>query len=262
MVCKSRKGLEMSNVFVVTHPYFKKRHDYITKHIHDKLGQPFETVGVVGKDVDRRKTALNPRLSPGQLGCALAHLSAYRKMVENELPWALVLEDDVILPNNINAIVSDLATRIESDEIIQLNNWTGSTMYFSKTGAIDTPNGKLLLPLDAKSLGSTPAYMIGLEAARNILAINYPVQVTADNFEYFYAHGAFRTCRVLYPFPVKMKAFETLIWNSAHLKGNDVKRLAIDTFKTVFKPLRYLRRVGVQYMKRKQVVLCDHPSSM
>ena len=30
----------------------------------------------------------------GELGCALAHLNAYKKIVENSWDWALVLEDN------------------------------------------------------------------------------------------------------------------------------------------------------------------------
>jgi hypothetical protein len=38
----------------------------------------------------------------------------------------------------------------------------------------------------ANSLGATSAYIIGRKAAEGILAANYPVRVTVDNWEFFY----------------------------------------------------------------------------
>lgn len=252
----------MVNVFVVAHPNFKRRFDYITQHVRDRLGDKFETVGVVGKDADLSTDSANSELSYGQLGCALSHLSAYRLMVERGLPWAFIVEDDVILPGNIGEMVAYLGNNIQDGEIIQLNNWTGSKMYFCKPGATETPYGRLYYPLNAISLGSTPAYLISLSAARGILEANYPVKATADNFTFFYANGAFRTCRVLYPFPVKLKAFETTIWNVDSLKGYDIKRLAVRILKIILGPARYMKRVFLQRMKSKDVVICDSASEM
>src|SRR5690606_1631962 len=36
-------------------------------------------------------------LSPGEVGCALSHVSIYREMVNEGIPYAVILEDDVCL---------------------------------------------------------------------------------------------------------------------------------------------------------------------
>jgi hypothetical protein len=46
----------------------------------------------------RRSTAFNARvLSLGELGCAQAHMNAYRRIVDGPDEWACVLEDDAVI---------------------------------------------------------------------------------------------------------------------------------------------------------------------
>jgi len=44
-------------------------------------------------------------LLPGELGCALSHKKIYELIVAQKIPYALILEDDVQLPNNFHAII-------------------------------------------------------------------------------------------------------------------------------------------------------------
>lgn len=50
-------------------------------------------------------------LSLGEIGCALSHRSIYETMVEKNIPHALVLEDDVLLPANFKAIIEEQVRR-------------------------------------------------------------------------------------------------------------------------------------------------------
>src|SRR4028118_895868 len=40
-------------------------------------------------------------LSPGASGCALSHLKAYRMVLDQDLPHALICEDDVLVPRDL-----------------------------------------------------------------------------------------------------------------------------------------------------------------
>ncbi|HEP0308093.1 TPA: glycosyltransferase family 25 protein, partial [Providencia rettgeri] len=50
----------------------------------------------------------NCMLTKGEIGCALSHLSIYKKMANENIEQALVLEDDAILPHNIEDIISQI----------------------------------------------------------------------------------------------------------------------------------------------------------
>lgn len=44
-------------------------------------------------------------LMAGEKGCAFSHRSIYKRMLEEKIPYALILEDDVVLPKNISEII-------------------------------------------------------------------------------------------------------------------------------------------------------------
>lgn len=45
-------------------------------------------------------------LSRGEIGTSLSHIFLYRSMVENNLPYAVILEDDVCLSNDFAELLS------------------------------------------------------------------------------------------------------------------------------------------------------------
>lgn len=57
-------------------------------------------------------------LLPGEIGCALSHAHVIQKIVAEKIPYALVLEDDVELPDNFNTILEREITSNRPD-----NTW-------------------------------------------------------------------------------------------------------------------------------------------
>lgn len=47
-------------------------------------------------------------LMPGEKGCAYAHKSVYEKMLRENIPYALVLEDDVLLHDNFRVVLEKI----------------------------------------------------------------------------------------------------------------------------------------------------------
>jgi glycosyl transferase family 25 len=45
------------------------------------------------------------QLSPGEIGCALSHMSIYRKMVADNIPAAIVLEDDALVGPSLSNFI-------------------------------------------------------------------------------------------------------------------------------------------------------------
>lgn len=43
------------------------------------------------------------KVRPGEIGCTLSHQKCYKKIVEERLPYALILEDDISLSVDIKA---------------------------------------------------------------------------------------------------------------------------------------------------------------
>lgn len=67
-------------------------------------GLNYEIVyGVDGtKDVDKQHyESKGSKLTYGQLGCSLSHVNIYKKMVDEDIEMALILEDDCIFNDNL-----------------------------------------------------------------------------------------------------------------------------------------------------------------
>ena len=43
----------------------------------------------------------NNYLTKGEIGCALSHISVYKEIIDNNLPYALILEDDSVLKTEV-----------------------------------------------------------------------------------------------------------------------------------------------------------------
>lgn len=57
-------------------------------------------------------------LRPNELGCALSHARVLEKIVTEQIPYALVLEDDVVLPPNFTEVLEK-----EVEKNISRNHW-------------------------------------------------------------------------------------------------------------------------------------------
>lgn len=67
--------------------------------------------------------SLKTRLRPGQIGCYSSHLKTHALIAERNLPMALVLEDDVVLPADFSQILKKIIGNLPpSWDIVKLCN--------------------------------------------------------------------------------------------------------------------------------------------
>lgn len=55
---------------------------------------------------------LTAPLNPGEVGCYASHLKSLRSILEKNLDYALILEDDALVPSDITTIVKDITERL------------------------------------------------------------------------------------------------------------------------------------------------------
>ena len=66
------------------------------------------------------------RLSLGEVGCMLGHLSAMQKIVDNDYPYGLILEDDVYLTDNFAKEFDSILSNCPSNfDVISLGSCCG-----------------------------------------------------------------------------------------------------------------------------------------
>ena len=52
-------------------------------------------------------------MKPGEIGCALSHQAIYRKMVDENIPYALIFEDDAVISPDILKVLPELEKQIK-----------------------------------------------------------------------------------------------------------------------------------------------------
>ncbi|MFC4271207.1 hypothetical protein GQF03_12445 [Sneathiella chungangensis] len=59
-------------------------------------------------DREKRRRYFGKDLKAGEIGCLLSHKRIYEKMVAEDIPQALVLEDDVFLADDVKSVLEDI----------------------------------------------------------------------------------------------------------------------------------------------------------
>jgi glycosyl transferase family 25 len=124
-------------------------------------------------------------LRAGEVGCALSHAAIYAEIVRLNLPWALILEDDAILHDDLKTILYTLERGlIRQGDIISLSR---CDQYKPWTKRSLIGRYALVEPILVRegSTAQTVGYIITREAARAIATINIPVRFPADSWGYY-----------------------------------------------------------------------------
>jgi len=117
-------------------------------------------------------------LSRNEIGCALSHIEIYHKIVNNKIPYTLILEDDVIINPKFFKQIPLIMKQLETYDIINF-----------LTDAHEKRVGKFLkFPYKITelkySINRCSAYIITLRAAIKILENVYPINKPIDDTIY------------------------------------------------------------------------------
>lgn len=205
-------------IFVINVPAQKERREFMEKQLQH-LGLEYEFIEAVSGEVpqverrgyepERAIEENGERLLPGEIGCALSHLGLYERMVEEEIVEAVILEDDVLLPDNFQKMV-DKASQSEFAYVTFNYPPVGilRDLLFEKTFSLPRIfRGLLLVPFKIvlklyeamlgivwrngvvlglpRPLFLTGAYYIRKSAASSLLSFGQPLRFSADRLVHF-----------------------------------------------------------------------------
>ena len=152
-------------------------------------------------------------LSRAEIGTSLSHLGIYRKMVDEQIPCAVILEDDVELPEDFSTLLDanrpgGLASVFNPEEpiMVQMTHVRRGYRWGRRaigSRAIIKPHGGVWL---------TSGYFITLAAARNLLKHAYPVFMVADHWRYFERQGWLKIAALT----------PNAVWESQHSQQSDI----------------------------------------
>lgn len=142
--------------------------------------------------------------SPRVLGCSLSHIRAYQAIASAHLDVALILEDDVLVPANLNMILDQASEHLDQAEVLLLHlNCPRPPSELSRVGAITLSTGHTLAyPMTFDNISGGAAYVVTREACERLADALLPVRVPADDWPYFYSQHLVDRIRCAAPLPV------------------------------------------------------------
>jgi len=199
-----------------------------------KTDMDYEFVSAVdGRSLDMSDPGL---VSPAELsgsfnpantaGTALSHLRCYERMVADGRDTALVLEDDVILPADVDSLADSVAGQLTGAEVALLSVDCWGPLKVSREGAVEVLGDRMLaLPITVGQPYSGGAYIITREACERLIKIFLPVRTVADDWKLFYREGALDRVRCVVPLSVSKSAKFTSTQGSYSLRNGLLFRL-------------------------------------
>jgi glycosyl transferase family 25 len=156
----------------------------------DALGAAFEFVAAVdGRSLSAVELAENYDTAKAkrerevmtlpEIGCALSHLAVYRKVVAENLPGALILEDDAKLSGDTLTVANRLSALIPPDEarVVLLNH---VPRYLRRSRMPLTATHSLVQPHSL--CWCAHGYFVTRTAAARLLDKLHPVWITIDHW--------------------------------------------------------------------------------
>lgn len=181
-------------VFIVNLPSATGRRNAILSQCHAIGLQATLVEAVDGRNLSpeelaacydaKRAGAAGRELSRPEIGCALSHLKIYRKILDDNLPGALILEDDAQLGAALPEVLREVALKTPPDtpSVILLSH----LKYYVLKNAVPLDNGrKLVFPYPKRDAARTHGYFITRAGARLLHKNLFPVWNVADNWTSF-----------------------------------------------------------------------------
>ncbi len=190
-------------VFIVSLRDSHERREKVSSQLH-ALKIHFEWIdAILGRALpteEIRQYQLNQRsgggrpydITPGEIGCALSHNEAYRRIIEDGLDGAIILEDDIQLLDGFAEVVAffqQSSSLVSSGSVVILGGLDGlqekTKVTHSLWGSLRiSGNYKLLVSVDSWFWRAC-SYYIDKVAAVQLLEFNRGVYAVADEWNYF-----------------------------------------------------------------------------
>lgn len=129
-------------------------------------------------------------MTRSDMGCSLSHIYLYRKMVDENIPCALILEDDVWMTPSLVPLLRELERDIDQlpCDVVLLSECITSTKNVWRRGYY------FMSPVVYALF--THAYVVSLRGARRLMNNLYPVALPADAWNWLHRHRLVRIAAI------------------------------------------------------------------
>lgn len=105
------------------------------------------------------------RMSAGEIGCTLSHYCLWKQVVEKNMPYLMIFEDDIYFAKCAKELLDDLDWLPSDFDIIKIETTYEKVMLKKR---IDLASSHALLQMKSRHLGSG-GYIISQQAAKKLI---------------------------------------------------------------------------------------------
>ena len=132
-----------------------------------------------------KNRVISSKLTPYEIGCYLSHETIWQKIMENNIPIACILEDDIVLGSDFPRFM-DLSIWQGLDfDVIKLDNWPRKISVTRKYLNILGRKAHRIL----STTYSSACYLISNKCAHNLLQASQTINFTVDVLKFDTAGG-------------------------------------------------------------------------
>ena len=179
----------MIKVFVINLARSIKRRQLIEQqlsilNLDYEIVEAVDGLGLSISDIEKETKSLNYAVEPGEIGCSLSHISIYRKIVSENLEFALIIEDD--------AILSDYLPLLMRKIIQEPQNKPSVTLLTPVSEYVARPLTHLTASFTMHTLiegTGAYGYIVNNMAAKRLIEFLYPVWLISDRWQFIRDNG-------------------------------------------------------------------------
>ncbi|MEE3663327.1 glycosyltransferase family 25 protein [Brenneria sp. g21c3] len=202
----------------------------------------------------KHSSPINLLNNPGEMGCALSHLFIYKKMIDENIAMALILEDDALLGEE----TPDVLAFLEKEKI----NQPTATLLTPVSTYIDNEKTDVdhsHAIYNALSATRTHGYVINNKGAHALYNFLYPVWSVADHWFIFKEYDIINL-RGLIPHCIHLSTFAESSdigderFTTENINKNRIKKRIIrSTFPIKLKIKRRINKLFYRYIKKSRI---------
>lgn len=157
-------------------------------------------------------------LRPTEIACAVSHKMSLEHFIkQGNTDYAVILEDDVLLPDNFAAIVDNAIKAIKGDEVVLLSGSLHTKQQFKKIAPLDNKTSLIQAVKPIEQIYFAAAYLMSKKVAATHINALYPITDVADSWWYYKGKGGMREILLAYPYPVWQEVFQSTRGKKAKL---------------------------------------------
>jgi|GEM_PF-216468 len=183
---KGNSCRKLPPVFVINLERSTDRREKISTRLSE-IGIDFElfpaTDGSALSESDRAKydeahviNNISRPLSPAEVGCYISHKKLWQRIVDENIPWAVILEDDVLIQTDLKDLLAKIGQMTFKWDLIRLAGLFATPCY-----PLFALGGGRTLSVPLRGAIGSQAYCLSRAGARKLLAYSTTIRGTVDD---------------------------------------------------------------------------------